>query len=41
MALLASGGISHWPPFVDEDRIPADDELLQRQLRTQREGRSR
>lgn len=38
VALLASGGISHWPPFVDEDRIPADDELLQRQLRTQREG---
>lgn len=38
VALMASGGISHWPPFVDEETIPEDDELLQRQLRIQREG---
>jgi 2,3-dihydroxyphenylpropionate 1,2-dioxygenase len=37
VALCASGGISHWPPYVPED-VPAEDTLLQRQLKVQREG---
>ncbi len=37
VALCASGGISHWPPFVKED-APKDDDLLQRQLKVQRHG---
>ncbi|WP_397474741.1 hypothetical protein [Pusillimonas sp.] len=38
VALVASGGISHWPPFVNEETVPEGDLLLQRQLKIQREG---
>lgn len=37
VALIASGGISHWPPFAKEDS-PPDDELATRMLRVQRLG---
>ena len=37
VALIASGGISHWPPFAKEDG-PMDDELNRRMLRIQRLG---
>jgi len=37
VALLASGGLSHWPPFAKEDG-PRDDELNRRMLRIQRHG---
>lgn len=37
VALCASGGISHWPPFVKED-APKEDDLQQRQLAVQRFG---
>lgn len=37
VALLASGGISHWPPFASETD-PAPDELAQRMLRIQHKG---
>lgn len=36
--LLASGGLSHWPPFVSEDEVPDDDVLLHRMLRVQQLG---
>jgi 2,3-dihydroxyphenylpropionate 1,2-dioxygenase len=35
---LATGGLSHWPPFWN-DQSPEDDELLQRMKRFQTEGR--
>jgi len=37
VALIASGGISHWPPFAKEDG-PEDDELNRRMLKVQRVG---
>ncbi|HEX2889486.1 hypothetical protein [Vineibacter terrae] len=37
VALIASGGISHWPPFAKED-APADDDLNRRLLEVQRLG---
>lgn len=37
VALIASGGISHWPPYAREDD-PNPDELGQRMLRIQRRG---
>jgi len=37
VALIASGGISHWPPFASEDD-PAPDELATRMLRIQNLG---
>jgi len=37
VALLASGGISHWPPFAHEDD-PQPDELARRMLRIQHLG---
>lgn len=41
VAIFASGGISHWPPFVDEDdAIGSDDPLARRILHWQTEGRA-
>ncbi|MGF6312621.1 2,3-dihydroxyphenylpropionate 1,2-dioxygenase [Bradyrhizobium sp. i1.8.4] len=37
IALIASGGISHWPPFAKEDG-PKGDELNRRMLEVQRKG---
>lgn len=37
VAVIASGGISHWPPFAKEDG-PPDDELNTRMLKVQRIG---
>ncbi|WP_300303259.1 hypothetical protein [Ferrovibrio sp.] len=37
VALIASGGISHWPPFVKEDE-PNPDDLARRMLRVQQRG---
>jgi len=39
VALLATGGLSHWPPVWTEDS-PEDDAFLQRMRRFQTEGRS-
>jgi 2,3-dihydroxyphenylpropionate 1,2-dioxygenase len=39
IALLATGGLSHWPPVWTED-APEDDEFLQRMKRYQTEGRN-
>jgi 2,3-dihydroxyphenylpropionate 1,2-dioxygenase len=39
VALLATGGLSHWPPVWTED-APEDDEFLRRMRRYQTEGRS-
>lgn len=38
VAFLATGGLSHWPPFWSEDS-PSDDALLQRMRTFQTEGR--
>lgn len=38
VALLATGGLSHWPPVWTSDS-PADDEFLQRMKRYQTEGK--
>lgn len=38
VVLLATGGLSHWPPFWSEDS-PEDDEFLQRMKRFQTEGK--
>jgi len=38
IAFLATGGLSHWPPFWNESS-PDDDPLLQRMRRFQTEGR--
>lgn len=38
VVFLATGGLSHWPPFWNENS-PEDDELLQRMKRFQTEGR--
>lgn len=39
VSVFASGGISHWPPFVDEeDALQTDDELSRRILRWQTLG---
>jgi len=37
VALVASGGLSHWPPYAKEDD-PEPDELSRRMLRIQRRG---
>lgn len=39
IALLATGGLSHWPPIWTED-APADDKLLQRMRKLQSHGPS-
>lgn len=39
VVLLATGGLSHWPPVWTEDS-PADDAFLQRMRRYQTEGRA-
>lgn len=39
VTLLATGGLSHWPPFWSEDS-PEDDAFLQRMKRFQSEGKA-